>query len=164
MILCGALFCLSLSGQIKKLSTDRYDTLYRKGFLVENKNRDVTMRPIIKMEIMVTKEAPCSTVYRWEGKKKEGDGWYSYSSPSDTSMKSPCGSNGFSMGYMSEYKGDSVVDYNCASYEYSTYKTEYFIPNKKKKNNKGEKHELNEGELYGEMGDWEQHSLIIICG
>lgn len=124
----------------------------------------VTIKPIIKMLITVEKQTPCSTLYVWNGDSKDSLGLYSTISHYDsTKSYGPCGYNEIYVGFPSKYKGDTIINQNCESWESSTFKELFFIPNKKKKHKLGNQYELKRQEFFGEMDTWNKPPFII-CG
>lgn len=162
------LICWGCKAQhVFKLKPDWFDTSYSKGFLVSvNKERNTCLiKPIVRMEIHIYRNKPCSTVYKWQGVDTCSIGWYYHSSGDYDSSKKygPCGYNGLYVAYGSEYKGDTTINYDCETGTYELFKTSYFIPTKNKKNGAGAGYELKENEYFGEEGEWIHEPFIFIC-
>ncbi len=161
MIVCSACY-----GQMDK---DRYDTTYWDYYLVtiDSLSGNALIKPIIEMTVNVTKEVPCSTVMIWYGESKDSLGSYwSVSDYDSTKSYGPCGYNGISTGQLfAKYKGDTIIDTGCRTWSSETFKTMYFIPDKKKKHKIGKQYILKKEDHIGVMDKWvhPKPSLFYLC-
>lgn len=164
------LFLNVCNGQLRP---DKYDTSYVSGYIVSVNigYKYSSIKPIIKMQVYVDKQLPCSTVYVWNGASKDSLGidnkgmyWSESEKYDSTQNYGPCGFNGMASAYWSTYKGDTVISYDCESSTYGLYKELYFIPNKNKKHKLGKSYELKEFDYYGEIDTWIKPTIIIGCG
>lgn len=153
LLLCVFLASKLLSQNSIKLRPDKFDTIYRNGFLVTHfiEANSYEVKKIICMDINISHDYVCSTTYRWQ-------------SYNDTSEKGTyCNDNSspwLICIFESDYKGDSVIKYSECE-EYYIFKSIYFIPNKKRKHNIGKEYILQSNEYFAELGEWDPKPYVI---
>lgn len=153
-----SLLTLAVFGQ-KKGDTTYFPPDTTIGFIIKGTGDEVFLFPAIKTQISYEVAKPCKEYYHWSGK-----GWYEYKEPGcDTKSKDdPCHVGCFYLAFPSEYKGDSILDTNCKTFEMGAKDVHYYKTDKTKK--MGDEYIIQKGERFGIKQEWPAKYGFIICG